>query len=134
VLRGFDDDFVRADAVHFVEEAFAFAVEIAFDAERREAVGYDANVPAGSVGAAAVAAVDENFRRSFVLRAGTEGAILGARDKHALAEKVGGALSAIGGDDHPSAGDGVFSQLGQSQTSSDMPDGDSSIVPRLEAR
>src|SRR6266436_687249 len=65
VVGRFDNDFVSADAVHFIEEAFAFAVEIAFNDERGEAIGNDANVPAGGVGAATIAAVNENFGRRF---------------------------------------------------------------------
>ena len=63
MLRRFDDHFVRADAVHLVEETFAFAVQFAFDAQRRKFVGHHANAPAGRVGAAAVAAIDQNLRR-----------------------------------------------------------------------
>ena len=66
--RRFDDHFVRADAVHAVEQAFAFAVEIAFDPERREFVGNYAQRPAGRVFAAAIAAIGENFGRAFCLR------------------------------------------------------------------
>src|ERR1700674_1471629 len=115
VVGRFDDYLVGADAVHFVEEAFAFTVEIAFDDERGEAIGDDANIPAGRVGAATVAAVNENFGRRFAFGAGTEGAILGAGDEDAFAEKIGRALSAIGGDDDPTARDGIFTQLRQNK-------------------
>src|SRR5258708_536353 len=115
VVGRFDDDFVGADSVHFVEQAFAFAIEIAFDAERPEAIGNDANVPAGSVGAAAVAAVNKNLGRRFAFGSGAEGASLGPRDNHAFAEKIGGALSTIGGNDDPAARDGIFTQLRQSK-------------------
>src|SRR5260370_16407006 len=40
-----DDHFVRADAVHFVKEAFAFAVKIALDAKRWEAITPAPNPP-----------------------------------------------------------------------------------------
>src|SRR5258707_844900 len=136
VVGRFDDDFVGADSIHFVEQAFAFAVEIAFDAERGKAVGNDANVPAGSVGAAAVAAVDENLGRRFAFSSGAEGAILGPRDNHAFAEKIGGALSAIGGNDDPAARDGIFTQLRQSSLLDARLLGTAyqRIVPRLEPR
>src|SRR5712664_3715481 len=115
VVGRFDNDFVSADAVHLIEEAFAFAVEIAFNDERGEAIGNDANVPAGSIGAATIAAVNENFGRRFAFGAGAEGAILRAGDEDAFAEEIGGALSAIGGDDDPTARDGIFTQLRQSE-------------------
>ena len=76
VIRRFDDHFMRADAVHFVEEAFAFAVEIAFDAQSGKFVGHDAHRPARSVRAAVAAAIDQNLRRSLGLVAGAERAIL----------------------------------------------------------
>jgi hypothetical protein len=114
VVGSFDNDFMRADAVHFVEQAFAFAIEIAFDAESGEPIGNDTDVPAGGVGAAAVATVDENLWRGFAFGARAERAILGAGDEDAFAEKIGGAFSAVGGDDDPAACDGILTQLGQS--------------------
>src|SRR2546422_6253192 len=36
VLRGFDDHFVRPDAVHLVEQPFPFLPQIAFDSQRSE--------------------------------------------------------------------------------------------------
>ena len=49
VDRRLDDDFVRANAVHPIEQPLAFAIEIAFDAQRRKLVRHDAHVPAGGV-------------------------------------------------------------------------------------
>src|ERR1700745_1145643 len=57
VIWRLDNHFVSADAVHFVKEPFAFAVEIHLDAKRGEAIRDDANAPAWRVSAAAVAAV-----------------------------------------------------------------------------
>src|SRR5260370_40312181 len=64
VVWRLDDHFVRADAVHFVKEAFAFAGEIALYAKRGGAIRGDANAPGWRVGAASVAAVNQ----SVVLR------------------------------------------------------------------
>ena len=72
VVGRFDDDFVRADAVHAVEQAFAFAVQVAFDAQRRKLVGHDAHAPAGRVRPAAVAAIGQDFRRRLALVAVAE--------------------------------------------------------------
>jgi len=49
VTRGFDDDFVSADAVHTVEHAVGLAVERAFDAESGELVGDDTDGPTRGV-------------------------------------------------------------------------------------
>ena len=63
VIRRFDDHFVRADAIHLVEQAFAFAIEVAFDAQRRKFIRHDANATSPAcLFAAAVAAVHQNFR------------------------------------------------------------------------
>src|ERR1700757_879352 len=43
VLRRLDDDFMRADAVHLVEQAFSFAVEFPFDSQRGKAIRHHAN-------------------------------------------------------------------------------------------
>ena len=69
VIGRFDDDFMRADAVHFVEHAFACAIQIAFDAERGKFVGNYANVPARCValrrGPPLIGPVGQNLRWEF---------------------------------------------------------------------
>src|SRR5712675_2639643 len=104
VVRRFHDYFVRADAIHFVEKSFAFAIQIAFNSKRRKTVGDDTNVPARSI-AAAVAPIDQNFRRRLAFGAGAEGAILWAGDQDAFAEKIRWAFPAISGNDDPAARD-----------------------------
>ena len=59
----FDDHFVRADAVHAVKQAFAFAVQVSLDAQRGKFIGNHAHLPARRVRAASVAAVLENLGR-----------------------------------------------------------------------
>src|SRR6266404_2671866 len=115
VVWRLDDNFVGADAVHFVKKAFAFAVEIALDAKRGEAIRDDANAPAWRVGAAAVASVNQNFGRRFALGARAERAVLLPGKEDAFAEKVGGALRTVSGNDDPAARDGIFTQLRQSE-------------------
>src|SRR5260370_38030657 len=117
VVWRLDDHFVRADAVHFVTEAFAFAVEIALDAQRGEADRYDANAPAWRVGAASVASVNQNFGRRFALGARAERAVLLPGKEDAFAEKVGGALRTVSGNDDPAARDGIFTQRSEDHTS-----------------
>src|SRR5205814_9279554 len=109
--RGLHADLVRPNAIHFVEQSFAFAIQFALDAQRWKAVRHHANAPAGSIRAAAISSVDQNFGWRFGLRAWAEGTILRAVDDHAVAEKIHRASSAFGGDDHPSARDGILSQL-----------------------
>ena len=46
VVRRLDDHFVRADAVHPIEQPLAFAIERALDPQRRKLVRHDAHVPA----------------------------------------------------------------------------------------
>src|SRR5262249_18522417 len=72
VLRGLDEDFVRTDSLHLVEQPFAFAFELAFNAEDGELVGYDSQRPAALIGAAAVA-IGKNLRGRLPFVARTKG-------------------------------------------------------------
>src|SRR5580698_3647200 len=102
MVRRFHNDFMRADTVHFVKEAFAFAVEIAFNAKCGEFVGHDPNRPAGSVRAAIAAPVDENFWRRLGFVARAEWTILGVwRRRNSLAQKIVWTLSSLGRNNHP---------------------------------
>src|SRR3989442_153677 len=67
VIRRFDDHFVRPDTVHAVKQPLALAVEVAFDAQRRELVRDDADSPAGAIPRAAVPAVGQNLGRRLRL-------------------------------------------------------------------
>src|ERR1700735_1920829 len=96
VIRSFDDYFVRADAVHAVEHAFALAAQAAFNAERGEFVGHHAERPAGRVFSTAVAAVRQNFRRSLSFIAGAERTVRIALDLNAFANKIHGTFRAVG--------------------------------------
>src|SRR5580698_3085277 len=115
VVGRFHNDFMRADAVHLVKEAFAFSVEIAFNTQRWEFVRHHTNRPACCVRAAVAAAVDENLWRRLGLIARAERAILGVwRRRNSLAQKIVWTLSTLGGNNHPAASNRVFSQLRQS--------------------
>src|SRR5215475_5757830 len=65
MIRRFNYDLVRADAIHFVEKTFALAVQFAFNFQCRKFVGYNTNRPAGGVRAAAISSIDEQLRRRF---------------------------------------------------------------------
>ena len=114
MVRRLDDYFVRADAIHAIEESFPFAVQSAFDAQRRKLVGDHADRPSRSVFAAAVTTVGENFLRrfAFIARAeGTNGRV--AFYVHTLPNEIHGALAAIGGNDDPTSGNGILAKLRQ---------------------
>src|SRR5271165_6234225 len=113
VIGRFDDHLVSAYAIHFVEKTLAFAVQLAFDAQRGKFVGHHADAPAGGVGGAAAAPVDQNFGGCLRFAAGAERAVLGIFCDYAFPQEIVGALAALGGDDHPASGDGIFSQLWQ---------------------
>src|SRR6202011_4832610 len=103
MIGRFDNDLMRADPVHFVEHAFGLTAEIALNPERREFIGYDADCPARSValwGRATIRSwpVGLNFGWGLGLVAIAKGA-KAAFDLHIFADKVGGALGAVGRDD-----------------------------------
>src|SRR5580704_2420496 len=114
VIWSFDDHLMRTDTVHLVKEAFALAVEIAFDAECGKFVGHHANGPTRRVRSSVAPAINKNLRRRLGFVTGAERTILAIRQgRDALAQKIVGALSALGGNNHPAASNRVFSQLRQ---------------------
>jgi len=68
-----DDDLVRADAVHPVEEAFARRLELALDPERRILVRHDAIRPPGPVGSAVWRPAGQDLGWRLLLAALAEG-------------------------------------------------------------
>src|SRR5260370_18457162 len=65
----FHDHFMSPDSVHLVEEAFSFAVQPAFDAQRRKLIGHDTNTPTRGVCPAAVSPINQNLSRSLAFGA-----------------------------------------------------------------
>ena len=112
VVRPLDDHLVGADAVHLVVHALALAVQLAFDAQRRELVGHHAHPPSRLVAVAGVA-VGQHLRRRLVFISVTERADGRRRRRNRLADKIARALGAVRGDNHPSPGDGVLTQFRQ---------------------
>ena len=92
----FNDHFVGADAVHFVEHSLGLFIQTAFDAECRELIGNDANGPPWAVfrGSTTIIAgtVGQNFGGSFTFVAGTKRAE-SALDFDRLAQKSVGRLA-----------------------------------------
>src|SRR5882724_10633648 len=105
VIGGFDNHFMRTDAVHAVEHTVGLAVERALNSEGRELVRNYPHRPArgilGSRRPAVAGAIGLDLRRCLVLVAGTEGAE-STLHCQALTGEVGGALGAVGGNDDPS--------------------------------
>ena len=118
VVGRLDDDLVRADAVHLVVEAVALLVEVALDPQGGELVGHHAQRQPGCVRAAARRPVGQDLGRRLGLVAGAERAEVAARRNRRARARSRWALGAVGGDDHPAAGDGVFAQFRQSGKSS----------------
>ena len=113
VVRRFNNYFVSADAVHVIEEAVAFTIQAAFDSEGGKLVRHDANRPARSVPARAFAAVGEDFRRRHAFVSGAEGTNTLAFNLDTFANKIARPFPALGGNDHPAAGNRIFAQLRQ---------------------
>src|ERR1700692_255118 len=105
----FDDNLVRADAVHPIEEPFALPVQISLDSKRGEFVGNDAHLPARRVRAASVASILENLGRRLRFMAVTKRADADSLDLDALAEEIRRPLGSIRRNNDPSSSDGILS-------------------------
>jgi hypothetical protein len=116
MIGSLDDDLVGSHAVHLVIHAFTLAVEVAFDAQDGKLIGHHAHAPAWLV-ATAAGAVSQNFGRSLSFIPGIERAMALGGDRHRLPNEIGGPLGAVGGNNHPPAGDRVFTQFRQLEKS-----------------
>src|SRR5262249_42941176 len=116
VVRAFDDDLVRAHAMHLVVDAVAALIEVPFDLERRELVGDHAHPPTTLIGAGMPFAVGQNLVRRLVLVPFAKRA---KRAAQGLRFRLGhhGTLGAFGRDDHPATDNRIFPQLWHSWTS-----------------
>jgi hypothetical protein len=109
--RRFDQYFMGPNPIHLVIDPFAFSVQFAFDSESGEFIGDDAQGPAGRVGRRSVVPERKNLRRGPVFVAFTEGTE-SADGSPLLRGKIRRSAAPLGGDDHPSSMNGVFSELG----------------------
>src|SRR5579864_14140 len=116
VIIGFDNHFVRADAVHLVEHALGLAVQIAFNSQSGEFVRDHPHSPAGRIAlrrtAILVGPVGLNLRRGLAFVPVAEGAET-ALHFYCVAGKVSGALGSVGRNDDPATDDRVFSKFRQ---------------------
>ncbi len=113
VIGRFDDHLVRSNAVHPVEHSLPFAIESSLDLQRREFVRHDPHFPVRRIRRAAVPAVREHFGRRQRLPARTKRAVVAADGRRSLEPEVARTFLALGGDNDPAAGDGIFSQFRQ---------------------
>jgi hypothetical protein len=104
---------VRAHPVHFVEQSFPFAIQIAFDAQCREFVGDYSYAPPWRIFAPAIASINQDFRGRFGFLPGAKRAILAVRGYNAFAQEFVGALAAFGGNNNPAPCDWILPQLRQ---------------------
>src|SRR5229473_2598011 len=105
----FDDDLVRTDAVHPVEEPFAFPVQVSLDAQRRKFIGNHSHLPARRIRPTPVATVLQNFGRRLRFVTVTKWADSDSLDLDALAQKIRRPFGSIRRNNDPSSSDGVLS-------------------------
>ena len=106
----FDDDFVRADAADLVVQPVSLAVQFAFDAQRGEFIGDDAQAPLGWI-ARSVASEYENLRRRLAFIARAERADAASLRLERLAHEIRRALGSIRRNNDPSSRNRVFTQF-----------------------
>ena len=73
MIRGLDDDFMGAGALHGLKEEVSRSLPGPLASKSGEFVGNHAEGPAGTVGRRAVGTKGEEFRRCGVFVPGTEG-------------------------------------------------------------
>ena len=110
VERALDDDFVGADAVHLVVDAFAALVEVPLDLQGREAVRHDADAPAALVGFGGAIAIGEDLERRILLVPLAKRAEGGRRRRWLVLDRDG-PLGAVRGDNDPAAHDRVLAKF-----------------------
>ncbi len=108
--RCLNDHFVRADAVHPVEQAFAFPVQCALNAQHRKLVRHHAHFPTAGVRLTAIA-VREHLGSRLVLVPFAKWTESVRLDGDRFELKVVQPLLPLRGDDHPAACDGIFAEV-----------------------
>ena len=109
VLRRFDDDFMRAHAVHAIVQAKAFPSQLALDLKCRKLVRHHANMPPRRVGRFVIGPVGEDFRGSLSLIARTQRAQRHRGKGRCHRAKVSRSTRAVRRDDDPASDDRIAS-------------------------
>src|SRR5580700_1684212 len=107
----FDDDLVRADAVHLVVHPLPFLVEVALDAQGGKFVRYHPYLPAGLVRFALRVAKRENLRRRHVLVALGKRILGRLGHVHLHRHKIARTLRAVRGNDDPTSYNRILTQF-----------------------
>src|SRR5512139_4208874 len=115
VQRGLDDYLVGTNTIHFVIHAFALPAHPPFDAKGGELVGGDGQAPAARIGGGPIVSEGDDLGWGTVLVALAQGAEP-AGGAAFLGDEVRGPSSSFRRDNHPSAMNGVFSQLGHDRS------------------
>ena len=115
MIGSLNDDLMRSHAVHAVKHSFGLPAQVALDDQRRKLVRDHPDGPAWSIALRSVSsvmirAVGLDLRRSLAFVSVTKGTKT-ASNLQILANKVGGALGPVGGNDDPAADDRVLPQI-----------------------
>src|SRR5579863_7432366 len=108
MIRSFYDHLMRANSIHAVKKTLALAVEISFNPQGRKFIWDYAHAPSRRVPAAPVTPERQYFRRSASLVTRAKGAKRTALHLHAFTGKIRRPFSAVGGNNHPPAGDWIL--------------------------
>jgi hypothetical protein len=98
------------NTIHLVIDPFPFSVQFSFYSESGEFIGDDAKGPTGRVGRASIVSERKDLRRGSILVAFTE-RTESADGSSFLWCEIRGSAAPLGGDDHPSSVNRIFSQL-----------------------
>src|SRR5258708_1743079 len=109
---------MRPNTIHAVEHTLRLPVEGSFNSQSRELVRHHTDCPTGRIALRRGAAIRSrtislNLRRSLAfipITKRTETTL----QLHIFPGKISRSFRAIGGNDHPTANDWIFSQLGHS--------------------
>jgi hypothetical protein len=97
--------------IHLVIDPLAFSVQFSFYSESREFIGDDAKGPARRVGRGSIVSERKDLRRGSIFVAFTKGTE-STDGSSVLWSEIRGPATPLGGDDHPSSMDRIFSQFG----------------------
>jgi hypothetical protein len=102
---------MRTHAIHLVVDAFAFPIQLSFDSESGELIGDDTKGPARRVRRGSIVPEGKNLGRGSIFVAFAEGTE-SADGSSFLWGEIRGPAAPLGGNDHPSSMDRIFSQFG----------------------